>query len=360
MRKVLLVTLQGDNLGNRLQNYALQEVLKSLGCKVYTPYAYLNEIDSVKKRLKFSIKAFLGKIGIKKYKSFYHRRKRITKFAEFNSKYINNMIKIDYSATFDKSWEDYDFAVSGSDQVWHGWSKNSDELRFFYLEFIEKSKRISYAPSFGFEAFPIHSVEIHKKGLSGINCLSCRENKGIELIRKLVKREAQKVLDPTLLLEKEDWIKLEKKPEWYNGNKYLLTYFLGDNCYMREIEQFSNDNGIQIIEAYDRTSLYSSLITPDEFIWLIRHAEYVCTDSFHATVFSIAFNKLFLSFRRKGEGMEKMFDRIEDLLDLFEISDRVYEGKIEAILATYNTKDISSLKEESIAFLEKSLNVEYE
>lgn len=355
MKRVLLVTLQGDNLGNRLQNYALQEVLKSMDCEVYTPYYRLKEFDTKTKKFKFYIKAKLGRYGIAKYRSQYIRSQRIKAFSKFDSTYINNMFLVNYTDVLGKEWSFYDYAITGSDQVWHGWSENPDELRYFYLEFIDKFKRISYAPSFGFDEFPVDSIETHKNGLNGIEHLSCREMKGIELISKLTGKKAKYVLDPTLLLRKEDWVKIEKRPKWYDGNKYILTYYLGENLYKTEIEKFAIENNLKVVNVYDRESLKASLIVPDEFVWLVRNAEYICTDSFHASVFSYIFNKRFLAYKRQEEGMEKMFDRIETLLNILGIHDRIYKGDLNSIVTPYETNDISILREDSISFLRNSL-----
>lgn len=355
--KVLLVTLQGDNIGNRLQNYALQESIKKIcDCKVFTPYYYPVEMETFHSRVKYFIKCLLGNIGIKRYKLFQIRAKRLKKYKDFNEKYIDNMFRIDYTNAIKNGVGDYNYAITGSDQVWHGWSLNSDEIRYFYLEFMPKDKRISYAPSFGFSKFPEKYINIHKEGLQGIAHLSCREKNGIKLIEELTGRKADFVLDPTLLLNKNEWLVIEKKPEWINDNKpYVLNYFLGNkDKYATDISEFARKNNFVLVEAYDINSSRSQLIAPDEFIWLINHAEYICTDSFHATVFSLIFEKKFLSFRRNESGMECMFDRIENIQNIYGV-DRIFNGKMDAIKEMYNKKDITKFKEDSLNFLKESL-----
>lgn len=361
MKKVILVTLQGDNIGNRLQNYALQEVIKSFGIDVYTPYYNLVEFEYFRSRVKFAVKVILGKMGIVKYRSDYIRKKRLNKYKIFNTQYIDNLFFVKYSNANKKIYDQIDFAITGSDQVWHGWSLNKDELRYFYLQHISYQKRIAYASSFGFDAFPEQDINIHREGILGINKLSCREKKGVELIKELTGRDAQLVLDPTLLLGKQEWEKLEKRPERIADDKYLLFYFLGNtNNYSAIIDKFANQKGLEIIDAYNPRSLVSQLTTPDEFIWLIRHAEYVCTDSFHATVFSIIFEKKFLVFRRDDLGMENMFNRIENVLDLFGVNERVFKGFINIIDNDYVLNDISYAKKNSLKFLMESLEINNE
>lgn len=356
-KKILLVTLQGDNIGNRLQNYALQEIIKKLGYEVSNPYYDLPEYNSFMKRIKNRIKIVLGTIGIKKYRNEAIRNKRIKKYYDFNKTYINNMFKLDFKKVFNMDWSGYHYAVTGSDQVWHGWSDDDYELPYFYLEFMPIEKRIAYAPSFGFDEIPLGKKDVHYRGLSNINDLSIREKKGSEIVKKLIERDAKLVLDPTLLLEKQDWQVISKPSPLYRGKDYILIYFLGnkDKKYLDSINELKKENNLDVIDVLDKNNMLSMLTTPDEFVWLVEHASYVCTDSFHATVFSILYHKQFLSFRRREIGMEKMFDRIETVLELFGIKDRVYESSIAKIDDIYTLLDISVARKDSLDYLKSSL-----
>ena len=134
--KVLLVTLQGDNIGNRLQNYALQKVLQKRNCDVWNPYYDDNdEIDDMFKKCKLLCKIFLGKLKFERFKVNYIRFRRKEAFKEFDGKYISNQFKINFDETFEKDWNQYDLAITGSDQVWHNWSNNKCELKYFYSVF---------------------------------------------------------------------------------------------------------------------------------------------------------------------------------------------------------------------------------
>lgn len=105
--KVLLITLQGDNIGNRLQNYALQESIKKFSdYEVFTPYYYPIEMETLQLRIKYFVKCVLGNIGIAKYKSFQIRTKRLKKYKAFNSKYIDNYFRIDYTNIIRNGMED--------------------------------------------------------------------------------------------------------------------------------------------------------------------------------------------------------------------------------------------------------------
>lgn len=358
MKKILIVTLQGDNIGNRLQNYALQTILERFGCESYTAITGLHEFELYRSKFKFLMQVFLGRLGIKKYEKYFNRFKRIKKYRKFNKKYIHNMVKTGYNEAFKEEWQFIDYAISGSDQVWHRWSSNDKELRYFYLEFLPKDKRVSYAPSFGFDEFPKRDVNLHFYGINNIKHLSCREQSGAELIKQLTNRNAKLVLDPTLLITKDEWIRIEKKPIWLQEeNHYVLTYFLGDKKeYLKSISKFTKENNLKIVEAYNPEIVNSQLITPDEFIYLIDNADFVCTDSFHATVFSLIFRKKFLSFKRNDYGMNKMFDRIENIQNIFGVN-RVYNGDIYKLEEEININPIDKYIDISLDYIRQSLDI---
>ena len=357
--KILLVTLQGANLGNRLQNYALQTVLQDLGFEVFTPYYDIPEENTRKKRIVRTVKT---KLGLKRYQGFEHHYLRKKRFAEFDRRYITNRFKVHFDRPDRSVAESYDFAITGSDQVWHRWSDSPGELEYFYLQFMPPEKRISYAASFGFQSFPEADLDVHRAGLTGMRALSCREQRGAELIQELTGREAKITADPTLLLPVDRWRKVSREAKIYSGKPFVLLYFLGDKAEQFDsIRKLAEAQNLEIIDALDRASLPSMLTTPDEFLWLVEHAEFVCTDSFHACVFSILFQKRFLAFRRKEEGFEHMFDRIEDLLKTFRLEDRIFSGKLEAVLQEPDYSKTEKIRaeaaEESMAYLREALQL---
>ncbi|MGN0151050.1 MAG: polysaccharide pyruvyl transferase family protein [Wujia sp.] len=341
MSHILLVTLQSKNIGNRLQNYALQTVLQKMGYIVETPYYSPSDDYTLFMKIKFNIKYILGKIGVKRYRYVLLITKRKEKFDQFDKKYISNMFPITFDGVYQNEWIKYEWAVTGSDQVWHSWYNQEKELNYFYLEFMPLQKRVAYAPSFGFSEFPDKDREIHKAGLNNMQSLSCREKRGQELIYELTGRNAEVVLDPTLLLSAKEWKKIERKPDYSIEGGYILVYFLGQTVdYQDEIEKLAKEKKLHIIKILDINEEKYYCTSPDEFIWLIEHAEFVCTDSFHASVFSILFHRKFCVFRRKGEGFEDMFDRIESLLSMVGLEEQEYRNDIFNILNEVNWKMI--------------------
>ena len=355
MKKILLVTIQGDNVGNRLQNYALMETLKAEGCEIYSPCLISNA--SFSKNIKNDVKIFLYHLGVKKFMDKYIWKARAKKFRKFSREYIDNLFDVKYSRIKPKDFEKYDYAITGSDQVWHNWSGEEDELRYYYLDFMPKEKRIAYAPSFGFDELPQQYRQIHLDGINGINRISCREESGVKLIERETGRKAELVVDPTLLLTKDKWLKLKKESPMYNGKPFVLIYFLGNKIpeYRQAVMQIAEKENLEVIDIY-KMDYDSLLTTPDEFIWLIENASYVCTDSFHATVFSILFHKKFMSFRRTQKGNENMFNRIETLLSMYDLKDRVFEGgNIDKIYEDYTAASIDDIREASLKYLRDAI-----
>ena len=353
MKKVLLVTLQGANHGNRLQNYALQECIKKIGYEVYNPYYTPEEYSTLYKRLKYAVKSLFGCLGVKKFKYILQKKKKEKVFNEFNEQWIDNRFWIDFKKT--RSLSNYDYGVTGSDQVWHNWTKTVEELKYFYLFFIDKSKRISYAASFGFLEFN-QDQGIHKEGLLGIEKLSCREEHGAQIINNLTKRKATVVPDPTLLLNKEDWEFFEERPGYKINNNFVLVYFLGtiSDSAIEIIKEIKED-GIQIINLTDSEENYY-LATPNNFVWLVHNAESIITDSFHACVFSVIFRKKFLVFNRIDKYLPNMFDRIETLLKIMNLEDRQYKYG-----ASYKKIKAQELNEKEIeSTIKKQQKIGYE
>lgn len=362
MKKILLVTLQGANIGNRLQNYALQTILENLGFNVSTPIYRLKSkyIDKVKAL----IKKVLIFCGMKKYKIVLLQEKREKKYETFSDKYIHDKINVTFNNVYSMDWTEYDYAITGSDQVWHNWSNTEEELRYFYLMFMPKEKRISYAPSFGFSEFPQNDSNIHKQGLEEMQLLSCREEDGKKLILDLTGREAELIIDPTLLLTAKDWIKIEKKPVYPVEGQYMLIYFLGNETteYVNVYSKIAKEHNLKIINIYNPDIEEYYYTKPDEFLWLIHHAKFICTDSFHACVFSLIFHKKFMVFKRCETGMEKMFGRIETLLSMVGLTELIYNGKpVEYSMKIDYMKVEELIKEKSeiaMKYLRKIVKVE--
>lgn len=352
--KILIITLCGNyNLGNRLQHYAIQEVLKKKGHTVYSINTFKNKITV--KRL---IKKVLSIIADKEYKTYF---KREILFNEFNEKYIDSQFIMPINKVFSMDWEEYDAAIVGSDQVWHNWENDAKELDYYYLMFIDHKKRISYAPSFGFGKFPIKDIDIHKKGLDEMRFLSCREKTGCTMINNLTGRNAENVMDPTLLLSSNEWQQIAKKPEFELPERYMLVYFLGEitEQYRKFMDKLTRLYCVQVINIYDKKQYDYYQVDPLRFLYLIKHAVLICTDSFHGTVFSIIYEKQFITFLRDISIYNASSDRIIDLLERVGLGDHIFCEDMDICKNTdYQMVNeiLNDWKKTSLLYLDKAIS----
>ncbi len=312
--KVAIITItELDNFGNRLQNYALQETLKKMGADVET----IPNLIVYGDRRKFSWKLKMLKKGIKENnKKYLAELCKQYRFSRFDNKYFDFSEEYSTVEYIPKSLnEKYDFFIAGSDQIWNPhFTFNFD---FNFLAFAEYEKCISYAASFGVQDIPNEKKDDFANYLNGIRKLSVREFAGGKIVRELTAREAEVLIDPTLLLSKEDWLRMAKKPFWNQNKRYIITYFLGDISEREEVfekisSEMPNFSDLKIIDINEINNLSYFSIRPDEFVWLISNAELVVTDSFHGTVFSVLMEVPFVSIERKGSRIS-MNSRIETL-----------------------------------------------
>ncbi len=360
MKKVLLVTLQGlFNYGNRLQNYALQTVLEGLGCQVDN-LTVVRPSVSKKQELHTLAQRVLVRLGVNRYRYHAAASTRSIRMAEFNRTHIHGYIFLNRREVDTYDFSRYDAAVVGSDQVWHNWHRMERELSFYYLSFMDEKKRIAYAPSFGFTTFPPEDLEEHRHGLMGMASLSCREREGCELIRTLTGRPAEKVLDPTLLLSAEEWQKNEKRPRFRVPDRYLLQFMLGQvpAGYMAEMLSIAKERNLQVLNINQSSDYRRYGLSPAEFIWLIHHADVVCTDSFHATVFTVSFGRNLRVFERMSTSMGHMFGRLHELLESLGLADNIVGSgeRLSTELSDEAREFLQGERERSLQYLRDSLS----
>lgn len=242
--------------------------------------------------------------------------------------YAERIVYVDYVGYFYRQREnsiisddEYHCFIVGSDQVWNpDWAKYTYDRMF--LRFCSPTKRISYAASFGVDKIPEKWVDKYKAGLIDFKALSVREDKAVDIVKNTIGITCHKVLDPTMLLERAEWDKIKKMPTKINGKNYILTYFLGGRT--REVEKviyrYAKLTDSAVINLQDYNTPYYT-VGPDEFVGLISKAKMVLTDSFHATVFSIIYEKPFVVYDRQGSG-KKMGSRLSSLLEMCGLNNR--------------------------------------
>jgi hypothetical protein len=335
---IAIVTLNGNcNYGNRFQNYALQQVLlnysnhvetllirKDSQC-ISTARANFTSLLSkakqypllmvIKKSWSIFWYSYIGRQTQKKQNSL--REKSFVTFSQTNIKEVD--LGISAQSIPSNLLAKYDFFIVGSDQVWNPTFPEFSEL--FFLTFAPKHKRIAYAPSFGLNELPEELKDDFAAWIADIKYLSVREESGANIIRNLIGRDVPVMLDPTMLLKKEDWKKVSTPVIDLPKGPYILTYFLGtlDTKRNKEIKLFAKKHDMKLVQVNDKNSKYYST-GPSEFISLIDKASLILTDSFHGTVFSILFEKPFLTYKRIGG--DNMYSRIETLFSLLHLQDR--------------------------------------
>lgn len=336
MKNVAIITLNGYfNYGNRLQNFALQEVIKSLGFNVETiintskplqvnSYGLMSLAKKIRtKSLIEIIKKIKVKIilVVRKSKDKQSELARTKIFMEFTKHYITETsFSISENNIPNDLSDRYDFFITGSDQVWNPSFIHDSSINF--LTFVTQKKRIAYAPSFGISKIPSEYNENYKDWIKDINCLSVREDEGALIIKQLTGRNVPVLVDPTLLLTKEEWLSVAKEAKNKPSKPFLLTYFLGgiSKVYKKRILKIAKENNLDVINLGDIGEQETYKTGPSEFIDYINDCSVFCTDSFHGTVFSILLEKPFIVYER--EGSVSMFSRIDTLLDKFDLSSR--------------------------------------
>lgn len=320
MRKVGIITVfDVENYGNRLQAYALSKALSTLQYDTaethYCP-TFTSMIKGHIKKNRILRTAHYALTAIAhREKDIFQKCKRLGLFFDFLKYNRVQLLRRD-----DPSISRY---VCGSDQIWNPTLAGTP---YYFAAFAKNEKRISYAASFGLSTLPEDVAKAYTPHLSNMAHLSVREYAGAEIIKELTGREASVVLDPTLLLDKQDWQAITKRPRFPIKGKYLLTYFL--SWYSEEtrmfIERTAKENDLEIITLnnFDKNNFWYQT-GPAEFVWLIENASLVCTDSFHATVFSIIMNSPFVVFKRDLKKND-MHSRIETLLGTFELENREF------------------------------------
>jgi len=358
--KIGIVTIVGDfNYGNRLQNYALEQILLSKGIEIQT-IKFTKTLSLTQKFKNIAKKLILNKLDEKRrlhLKMVQYKEKKICPFTE---KYLNTVDhrKVDLNS--------FDLFFVGSDQVWNpNYIRNDSN---FFLEFAQSEKRFSYAASFGVSEISNEFHNDYSKYLSKMNSISVREEAGVEIVETLTNKKAILVPDPTMLLTKEDWEELIESqalisPEISKNQKpYILLYLLrGCSEEKRKcIEEFASKRNYNIVELMgDFFDERHTIMNPIEFLEAVLNAEMVFTDSFHCGIFSIIFHSPFVVFERNDGG--GMVSRIRTLLKRFGFDDNLYYENmdLEIIKDSMNFSKVNFILEEwrkiGLDFIEECL-----
>ncbi|MCD7716305.1 MAG: polysaccharide pyruvyl transferase family protein [Lachnospiraceae bacterium] len=311
-----------NNYGAALQTYALQYTLNTLpdlDVEIldywhwfvrFTDFARFFPIDKNPKGILSGLQTFPGRV------------RRLRKFREFYEKYYTLSKRCNNSRDL-KKLPPYDYYICGSDQIWNGTVTFGLSPEYFLQFAPEGAARISYAPSFGGDISDEKKLERIAGMLKDFQAVSVREKAQMnQLLAQKLGREPELLADPTFLLEREHWARLAgEKP--LIKQKYILVYLMQNNEKLYQYAKKAKELlGLPVVAisryGYKADGIIDQVIVdagPIEFLNLMLHAEFVCTNSFHGLAFSIIFEKKFFSFPS-----DRFSTRSSNLMELFHMN----------------------------------------
>ncbi len=388
-QKIGVVTqyYESINCGGLLQAYALIQTLNYLGYEAeQIKFVPKVERGTLKQKIKKLFKLFPFKIFKRifvklqsRIKYNYKKNERLLVFRkrkETTDKFYNlipHSEKVYNLDTIDESLNIYGIFITGSDQVWNPKWYGPTISPIYFLDFVPKGiPKFSYAASVSATKIPKEQENIYRKSLKDYLGVSVREQDTVALLKQYCETEPVCSLDPTLLLTKQDWD--EVCDDSIIEEPYIFCYFLGEDKSIRKLaKKFADAKKLKIVAfphlsgSFSRDDIMYTDIKiedscPEKFISLIKNAEYIITNSFHACVFSQIYKKQFFVFNRAG--FKGMSVRITSLTDIFNSESRMCTTKerknLEYMLnlspLIYDDKKYLQLKEKSLLYIREMLN----
>lgn len=369
MKAGIVTFNSAHNYGAVLQVYAMQEYLKSLGLDVDVINYRIKEIDNVYKL--YNVRRKDPKLirGIKKAKKILKvnlcERWKLEKRKNFEY-FINNVLNTTKPYTtlqeIQKDFLQYDVLIAGSDQIWNTELTKGFKPAYF-LEFGNKdARRISYAASLGNDSIDEKYTLFYKRYLENFDFISVREEAMKDILKDLTDKPITRVIDPTLLLDKEVYDKLKIETR-YKGKDYIYVHYIGNDDKTYEIaDQLSRKLGIPVLHNRQKGLFENELDSlfnarPEEFISVIENAKYIVTNSFHTTVFSLIYEKDFITIPHATRPA-----RMQNLLEIAGLSNHLVEDvrimpKLETLKIDYKDVKRRLLEERksSIEFLNNAI-----
>lgn len=383
MKKVGIITMYygSKNYGGVLQAYALQKAISNLGyeCEQISFKRTVNKklSSQLKNRLEvsnpFEVMKWATGRSIKLINSKIAKKVLEKQFGESmkikNDKFTKYCERIPHSVVYtsddiEKSIDVYDTFVCGSDQIW----KPGVACKEYLLGFVPENKnKVSYAASISKNTLSKEESEFLTSNIERFDSVSVREKQAVKLLNKYTNKQVEWVLDPTLLLSREQWEK--ECSEKLVNEKYIFCYLLGVDKKQRiMIEKLAKTKDMKIVTIPFSNGSYNFVDSsfgdikfgnagPNDFLSLIKYASLVITDSFHATVFSNIFETDFYVLERTEE--KTMNSRITSLLDVVGLPNRFIsncEDLLEYKSINFSNKnDLENKIKNSKIYLENSL-----
>ncbi len=341
------------NPGASLQAYALATYLKILGCQVeiidYKP-DYLSRHYSLSvignrrydRPLLREIYLLLKLPG--RLKALYSKRK--AEFDRFKTELLP-LTPRRYSSNEDlkANLPRADVYFAGSDQIWNCFFQNGRDPAF-YLDFApESAVKASYAASFATDDVPREWEPQVKKWLSRLDAVSVREDSGVQIVEKMGVHGVTQVLDPVFLLSKVKWEQMSERLLFHD--KYILLYdFDRNECLAKAARKLAREKGWKVFSCLSNpfADRCFDQCGPLSFLSLVKNAELVMSNSFHATAFSVIFEKNFWVVDRK----EPINARMRDLTRLLGVPERMFSDYDVELLEPVNYGTIAPIVEKQI------------
>ena len=352
MKLAILTITDGQNYGNRLPNYALQEVLRDLGHDVTTIRRRTFHDRTPAQRsvqgAKNLVKSMLGR----DYEAPTAARRKA--FEAFNRRYLtfSDPVLHDNYAPPELAGQ-YDRFIVGSDQVWNAKFRIiSDDLQNHLAAFAEPRQRIAYAASFGGDEIPEEYLPLFRQELPRFRAVSVREESGLALAERCGAK-AEVVLDPTMLLPAERWQQIARKPDFVKDEPFIATYFLGGRT-PEELQCIERIAAGRKVWHLEKEFLPKSAVAD-------MAAFAAVTDSYHAAVFSILFHRPFCVFlRAPKDKMPDMSTRMKTLLGQFGLENHLFRSdETNAVSEDYDAdavdRTLRQARERSLRFLTDAL-----
>lgn len=341
MKRIGIITIvKVDNYGAELQAYATQAFLKQLGYDAeIIDYLFYKNPDFISEKssrscfklsTKQRFKEWLYPI-ISSFNGCFHTKDRRRRKENFDSFHRNNT---SFSQTFHNYKElrencpHYDIFLTGSDQVWN--PNNNTSLEPYLLSFTpNNAKRVSFAASFGVGNIPDYAKALFNTRLKRYNAIGVREQNAVDIVKEISGKDAEWVLDPTLMLSHRQWLNVGSEISLPFNGSYLLIYELTPCAYVKQVAEawakHLNIPLVRICKEATKIEKDGSVLNiidagPAEFIRLFDNATAIVTNSFHGSAFAINFNKDFYTIipARKQNN-----SRQTSLLNQFGLSDRL-------------------------------------
>lgn len=372
-----------ENYGGMLQAFATVTMLEKRGLeyeliqyqKHYSLWGKLKQVPRLFNSILLNDKkeAFLKKMGKRKHPDFLKNDSiRLAAFDSFKKEKFTQLspIFIGFNALC-KGANRYSAIITGSDQLW---SPAGLPTNFYNLMFVPNHiRKISIASSFGVKYIPWYQIKRTREYLNRIEFVSMRENRGSEIVKELTGRDVPTILDPVFLFNATEWADLIPSKEEYK-EPYIFAYFLGNNPSFRNavtaVAKRLNckvvtlrhlDQYVESDESFGDYAPYN--VDPARFLNILRGASYICTDSFHGSVFSIIHHKPFVTFNRYDEkSKHSKNSRIETLCNnlsltnrRFSNSENLFKQLTEEIDYTSVDKKLQQLRKHTDNYLNEAL-----